>query len=100
MEVLSIAHQLFNGKIAKHPIHKSMIFKLIDSPEEAKRAFKLYSKVSVLHTDFIRQLNITADTFYEEGLKHYSDLIVEDRLSFIALDQDNKKLLGFITAKD
>jgi len=31
-----------------------MIFKLIDSPEEAKRAFKLYSNISVLHTDFIR----------------------------------------------
>ena len=43
MEAMSIAKNLFKEKIVNHPSNKQLIFKLIDSPEEAKRAFKLYS---------------------------------------------------------
>jgi hypothetical protein len=43
MEALYIAKQLYKYGIISHPSNKSLIFKLIDKPDEAKKAFKLYS---------------------------------------------------------
>jgi hypothetical protein len=43
MEALSIAKKLFKSGITSHPSNKSLVFKLIDKPDEAKKAFKLYS---------------------------------------------------------
>jgi hypothetical protein len=43
MEALSIAKQLVKQGITSHPSNKSLVFKLIDNLDEAKKAFKLYS---------------------------------------------------------
>lgn len=40
--------------------------------------------------EFIKQMNISVQDFYEQGLLAYADLILEDDIVLMAYDTENK----------
>ncbi len=90
---------LLNGEMITHPDYPKFHFKLITSLAEAQDALRLFTQEAVKHTEFISQMKISADTFYEEGLQHYAEVVAEDRLSLICLD-DSNQLIGARVCKD
>jgi hypothetical protein len=51
-----------------HPSYTNFHFKLITTLAEAQEALRLFTIEAVKHTEFISQMNITPENFYEEGL--------------------------------
>jgi hypothetical protein len=60
-------------EIIRHPKFPNIVFKLIKTKEELLMCLKAYSETSVVENEFIKQMNISAKVFYEQGLLPYAD---------------------------
>ncbi len=60
----------------------------------------MYAEVAVVDTDFIRQMEISAEQFYQEALKQYVGIVARDGLSLIAVDIKDGSLKAQISAVD
>ncbi len=60
----------------------------------------MYAEVAVVDTDFIRQMEISAEQFYQEALQQYVGIVARDGLSVIAIDMKDGSLKGQISSVD
>ena len=91
-----------NNVILRHPKFPHIIFRNILDKEELLLCLKLYADNSVKYNAFIAQMQISADEFYEQGLKPYADQIMEDKYGMMAIDTSNGKneIAAFRIGKD
>ena len=59
--------------ITKHAKYPHIIFKLAKTREEISMCIKTYAEISIVDNEFIKQMNISAQEFYEQGLLPYVD---------------------------
>ena len=57
----------------RHPKFPHIIFKLAKTKEELLMCLKAYAEISIVDNEFIKQMNISAQVFYEQGLVPYAD---------------------------
>ncbi len=55
--------------ITKHAKYPHIIFKLA----KTRMCIKTYAEISIVDNEFIKQMNISAQEFYEQGLLPYVD---------------------------
>ena len=55
--------------IARHAKYPHIIFKLANT----RMCIKTYAEISIVDNEFIKQMNISAQEFYEQGLLPYVD---------------------------
>ena len=60
-------------EIVRHQKFPHIIFKLAKTKEELLMCLKAYAEISIVDNDFIKQMNISAQVFYEQGLLPYAD---------------------------
>ncbi len=60
----------------------------------------MYAEVAVVDTDFIKQMEISAEQFYQEALQPYVGIVARDGLSLIAVNMKDGSLVGQISAVD
>ena len=61
------------NEIMKHAKYPHIIFKFASTKEELLMCLKLYADISIVDNEFIKQMNISAQVFYEQGLVPYAD---------------------------
>ena len=47
---------------------------------------KSYAECCIVENEFIKQMNISSQVFYEQGLVPYADQMLEDGLILMAID--------------
>ena len=60
-------------EVVKHPKYPHIIFKFARTKEDLLMCLKSYAETSIVDNDFIKQMNISAQDFYEQGLLPYAD---------------------------
>ncbi len=52
-------------ELARHPKYPHIVFKSTNSREDLLMCLKAYAKVSMIDNEFIKQMNISEEIFYE-----------------------------------
>ena len=60
-------------ELARHPKYPHIVFKSTNSREDLLMCIKAYAKVSMIDNEFIKQMNISEEIYYEQGLLPYAD---------------------------
>ena len=85
--------------------NKSFTYKIIETEEEAKSAFFLYADVHLSHNPYYLELlknsdyNFNKEIFFNYHV-HNTNKILKDKLSCIAVDNSNNKVVAFICAEE
>ena len=73
-------------EIFKNQKFPHIVYKLAKTKEELLMCLKSYAECCIVENEFIKQMNISSQVFYEQGLVPYADQILEDCLILMAID--------------